>query len=51
MFTDDPDVLLRGTRITLEPNGAFTAIVISESLLSVLSVIVFRRGRWEHKVA
>lgn len=30
----------------LGPNGVFWAIVISESVLSALSVIVFRRGRW-----
>ena len=29
-----------------EPNGAFVAIVVSESLLAILSVIVFRRGTW-----
>lgn len=29
------------------PDGAFAAIVISESLLTALSVSVFRRGRWQ----
>jgi putative MATE family efflux protein len=33
------------------PNGVFTAIVVSESLLSSLSVIVFRRGRWRQSRA
>ena len=33
------------------PNGVFIAIVVSESLLTVLSVIVFRRGRWQRQVA
>ena len=33
------------------PNGVFIAIVISESLLTVLSVIVFRRGRWKQRTA
>jgi len=29
------------------PNGVFVAIVVSESLVTVFSVIVFRRGRWK----
>ena len=33
--------------LMLGPNGAFWAIVVSESLLTVLSVIVFRRGDWK----
>ncbi len=33
----------------LGPNGVFIAIVVSESLLSLLSVLVFRRGRWQHR--
>jgi len=32
-------------------NGVFVAIVLSESLLTVLGVIVFRRGNWKHKTA
>ena len=39
------------TQIQLGPNGVFLSIVISESLLTVLSVIVFRRGGWKHKAA
>jgi putative MATE family efflux protein len=30
------------------PNGVFLSIVISESLLTVLCVIVFKRGNWKH---
>jgi len=33
--------------LELGPNGVFIAIVFSESLLTVLSIIVFRRGRWK----
>ena len=29
------------------PNGVFIAIVVSESLLTILSIIAFRRGRWK----
>jgi putative MATE family efflux protein len=33
------------------PNGVFTAIVVSETLLSSLSVMVFRRGYWQRSRA
>jgi len=33
------------------PNGVFWSIVISESLLTVLSVMVFRRGNWKQQIA
>ena len=39
------------TTVELGPNGVFLAMVISESLLTVLSVIVFRRGSWKHQQA
>ena len=32
------------------PDGVFLAIVVSESLLTVLSVILFRRGAWKRRV-
>jgi putative MATE family efflux protein len=34
------------TSVGMGPNGVFTAIVLSESALTVLGVIVFRRGNW-----
>jgi putative MATE family efflux protein len=37
--------------LDLGPNGTFSAIVIAESLLTVLSVIVFRRGAWKQQIA
>jgi putative MATE family efflux protein len=37
--------------VGLGPNGVFVAIVVSETLLSLLSVIVFRRGRWQQQHA
>lgn len=35
------------TAAGLGPNGVFVAIVVAESLLTVLGVMVFRRGRWK----
>jgi len=35
------------TDVSLGPNGVFIAIVVSESLVTVLSVIIFRTGRWK----
>ena len=35
------------TAAGLGPNGVFVAIVVSEALLTLLGVIVFRRGRWK----
>ena len=34
------------TSVGMGPNGVFLSIVVSESLLSVLGVIMFRRGKW-----
>jgi len=33
--------------VDLGPNGVFLAIVVSESLLSIIAVVVFRQGRWK----
>ncbi|MGB5332494.1 MAG: MATE family efflux transporter [Woeseiaceae bacterium] len=46
-----PLALMLATKTVLGPNGAFIAIVVSESLLTVLGVIMFRRGNWKHQVA
>lgn len=34
------------TSVGMGPNGVFLAIVTSESILTVLGVMVFRRGKW-----
>jgi putative MATE family efflux protein len=39
------------TDVGLGPDGAFWAIVIGETFVTILGVIVFRRGRWKHTVA
>jgi Na+-driven multidrug efflux pump len=31
------------------PNGVFASIAISESTLAVVSMVVFRRGRWKQQ--
>jgi len=35
------------TAAGLGPNGVFLSIIVSESLLTVIAVIVFRTGRWQ----
>ncbi len=37
--------------VSLGPDGVFWAIVVSETLVTVLSVIIFRRGKWQHRTA
>ena len=39
------------TSVGMGPNGVFTAVVLSESALTVLGVMVFRRGKWRTQVA
>jgi putative MATE family efflux protein len=46
-----PLAFVLATNTALELNGAFIAIVVSESLLTVLGVIVFRRGNWKLQAA
>jgi Na+-driven multidrug efflux pump len=45
-LTQIPLAWLLAAPLALGPNGVFWAIVISESLLTVLGVLVFRRGAW-----
>jgi putative MATE family efflux protein len=42
-----PLAYILATAADLGPHGVFWSIVISESLLSLLGVLVFRRGRWK----
>ena len=37
------------TETDLQPNGAFLAIVTAESLLTILAVIMFRKGTWKRQ--
>ena len=39
------------TSAGLGPVGAFTAIVVAESFVTLLGVIIFRRGRWKRTIA
>ena len=42
-----PLAYMLATRTPMEANGVFVAEVLAESLLTVLAVIVFRRGKWK----
>ncbi|MDX1498634.1 MAG: MATE family efflux transporter [Woeseiaceae bacterium] len=50
-LTQIPLAYWLATGLGLGPNGVFLSIVVSESLLTVLCVIVFRRGRWQRAIA
>ena len=39
------------TEMSLGPDGVFWAMVVSESLVTILGVAVFRRGKWKQQVA
>ena len=42
-----PLAFMLATRTPLEANGVFIAEVVAESLLTIMSIIVFRRGGWK----
>jgi putative MATE family efflux protein len=42
-----PLAFMLATKTSLLSNGAFVAITLSETVLTILAVIVFRRGRWK----
>jgi putative MATE family efflux protein len=44
-----PLAYVLATGAELGPNGVFWSIVLSESLLTVLAVLVFRRGHWRRQ--
>jgi putative MATE family efflux protein len=46
-----PAAFWLATRAGLGPDGVFIAIVVAESILTVLSFIVFRSGRWQQQAA
>ena len=45
-ITQIPLAYWLATSVGMGPNGVFLAIVVSESLLTILGIIVFRRGKW-----
>ncbi len=34
----------------LGPTGVFIAVMLAESIMALVAVLVFRRGRWQHRV-
>jgi putative MATE family efflux protein len=45
-----PVAWLLAYRTSLGPRGVFVAVVISDTLLALLAIIWFRRGKWKHTV-
>jgi Na+-driven multidrug efflux pump len=37
--------------VAMGPNGVFIAMVTAEILLTILGIVVFRRGTWKLRVA
>lgn len=42
-----PLAWLLATKLGFEQNGVYTAIVISESFMTILAFVIFRRGKWK----
>ncbi|WP_234733216.1 MATE family efflux transporter [Tellurirhabdus bombi] len=42
-----PLAYILATQLNWGPDGVFWAVAISESLLAVIAILVFRRGRWK----
>jgi len=45
-LTQIPLAYWLATSVGMGPNGVFAAVVASETLLTILGIVVFRRGRW-----
>jgi Na+-driven multidrug efflux pump len=45
-----PVAWLLAYHTSLGPRGVFVAVVISDTLLALLAIIWFRRGKWKHTV-
>lgn len=44
-----PLALLLAIPVGMKATGVFIAIAVAESILAVISVLVFRRGKWKKK--
>jgi Na+-driven multidrug efflux pump len=45
-----PLAFLLGRRMTLGPNGIYLAVLVTETLLALIAIYVFRLGRWKRVV-
>jgi putative MATE family efflux protein len=45
-----PLAYLLGRQLQIGPNGVYTAVLVTEILLALISIYVFRQGRWKLKV-
>jgi putative MATE family efflux protein len=43
-----PLAYIIATRMNVGPVGVYSAIALAESLMAIIAIIVFRRGRWKH---
>jgi len=46
-FFQIPLAYLLAVQLRFGPTGAFTAIAIAESLMAVVGILIFRRGKWK----
>lgn len=45
-----PVAVVLAERFAMGPQGVFTSMAVSESLIAVIAILVFRRGTWKRRV-
>jgi len=44
-----PLAWILATKLGMEQNGVYTAIVIAETFMTIVAIVLFRRGKWKLK--